>query len=118
MRDRLIRTGSVLILLFAVMPSVTFVGHGPVQAAHTHAPGNPSGPVPIQGDSGSDHASHCHQGMSKCGGQQSMVGTWWVGEGGGMPVLDDPWLPSSGYDEVQYLHDPLTKILQPPRSSV
>lgn len=117
-RARLLQAGSLVILLFAVLPSVTFVGHGPIEVAHTHAADHPQGAVPVQEDDSGDHASHCHEGMSKCGGQQSLVGSWWVGEDNGDLILDDPLRPVADTTETVSLLDPLTKILQPPRSSV
>lgn len=117
-RERLIRAGSLVILLFAILPSVTFVGHGPIAVGPSQSQNHVHSGVPQGGDDEGDHASHCHKGLSKCGGgSQSLVGTWWVGDDAGVPDPDDDLLriiPSS--DRSLHTSDIYSKILRPPKT--
>jgi hypothetical protein len=116
-RSRLIRAGSVFLFLFAILPSVTFVGHGPMDPGGGHAHQHEHQDVPAETDE-SDHAAHCHEGVSRCADQSSLVGTWWIGEsddvlsfGGSLQRVD-----------ASYLLPPLNvldgRILQPPRAAL
>lgn len=72
-RHRLIRAGALFVLLGAVLPSVTYVGHWLEGGAdHVNVTQNEA--------EAEQHAEHCHLGPSKCAGAQSLVGTWWVGD--------------------------------------
>jgi len=102
---------SLLILLVAVLPNVLYVGHGPLSLGHDHTEQDAHGGVA----DGGEHAEHCHVGPTRCGGSQSMVGTWWAGEDAGLLTLDGPAraIPSPSQQPAA---EPLpVRLLQPPR---
>ncbi len=110
----LIRTGSLIILLSAVFPNTLYIGHGPTSFQHAHAAEQAHSTPP----DGGEHAQHCHTGPSRCGGAQSMVGTWWAGEDAGLLSLHSP---SRAVQTAEHwlLGDPLSgKKLQPPRHRI
>ena len=107
-----IRTASLLILLVAVLPNVLYVGHGPLSVGHDHAEQDAhGGAVGV----GGEHAEHCHVGPSRCGGSQSMVGTWWAGEDSGLLSLDGLVRAVPHSDSLRAIDALPVRILQPPK---
>jgi hypothetical protein len=107
-----IRTGSLLILLSAVLPNTLYVGHGPLSFDHGHAA---EGAHDGASEADGEHAQHCHVGPSRCGGSQSMVGAWWVGEDSGLLSLDGPARAVPHSDSLRATDALPVRILQPPK---
>lgn len=87
-RRRFVRLLALVVLLGAVLPNVTYVGHWTFRGLE-HAAMNPDG-----------HANHCH-GTSACAGEAA-YGLKWVTEGsddlllgGGHQTAADPEPPPS-----------------------
>lgn len=110
----LMQAGSLLLLLFAIAPSVTFVGHGPLDVVYGHSHDLVKNDVPFD-ESDGDHAAHCHDGMSKCAGPQSLIGTWWAVEDGTGLAFGDPLLANPVAGDRRHVQEFYTKILQPPK---
>jgi hypothetical protein len=80
-RERIVRWGAWFVLLAALLPNISYMGHWPITSAdgsdeHAHGVERPAGH-----DSESDaHVAHCHAGPKSCGGGESTVGTPVIGE--------------------------------------
>lgn len=106
-RDKIIRLGAWLILVLALMPSISYMGHWPEMAGTAHAHG--------AADFEAAHATHCHVGHAHCGGGESMIRTPFVGDDKDGLVLPGH---ESKIDTVRLLAalaGHATPILQPPR---
>jgi hypothetical protein len=116
-KQYLIQLSCFFVLVMAVLPSVTFVGHWNVQAnaeAHTHT----SSPAPYGAPDDSDHTQHCHMGPASCSGGIAMVGSVWVGEDAGPLAMNGSQLRLFPGETTLDHEDPASRILQPPRSAV
>lgn len=118
-RDHIVRLGSWLILVLALMPNISYMGHWTEMAGAAHHHDDTAAPIdPGAADSEIEaHAAHCHVGPAHCGGGESMIGTPFAGEGDEGLILPGheskidtglTLLPLSGH---------ATPILQPPRSA-
>jgi hypothetical protein len=117
-RRNLLRLGALFVLLAAVLPNVTYVGHWnapEASAAHTHSGESHGDQVPASSD---DHAEHCHTGPAKCSGPHAITGSIWVGEDAGLLTLDPPLRILSRSGDIYVLEKLGSKILQPPRVAV
>jgi hypothetical protein len=111
---RLARAAAVFLLLGAVLPNVTYLGHIGVDS-HSHAAEaarhDPSG------ENGEEHTLHCHTGPARCAGAQAMVGAIWVGEDAGLlaPAAET----STAIDSLTLTSPeaPVLRILEPPRTA-
>lgn len=117
-RERLIQAGSRVILAFAILPSVTFVGHGPMGAVRGHPQqGQAPSEVSQDGDADGDHAEHCHEGLSKCGtGTQSFVGAGLVGDDADVPDTGDSLHLIPSTDANLYIDALQSRVIRPPRT--
>ena len=116
-RARIVRLGAWLVLVLALLPNVSYMGHWPEMAGNTddhHDDGLASDATDEAAD---EHAAHCHIGPAHCGGGESMIGTPFVGD-------DTQGLILPGHenkiDTAQVLAAPNgygTPILQPPQSA-
>ena len=72
-RRRLIKLGSVLVLLLAVAPQVLYLGH-PLKAddASSAARAMPAGHE-AHAEAAAEHANHCHVGTKGCAASDGMV---------------------------------------------
>jgi hypothetical protein len=118
-KTHLLRFGAFLVLLTAVLPNVTYVGHWSAPdagaVAHTHVE-NSHGEQPDS--SADDHAQHCHTSPAGCSGPSAIAGSIWVGEDAGLLNLDAaPHTERVGMD-YHALNTFGSKILQPPRPLV
>ena len=108
-REHMLRLGSWLILVFALLPGVTYMGHWSAGAG-SHADAHDSSSL-------TEHEAHCHGGLSKCAGAEAMVGTMWVGEESGLLSLTSPDLRVETSETVAAIEGELSRILQPPRAA-
>lgn len=108
-------------LLAAVLPNATYLGHGPTAPPHGHADealvaehdgATDRHDAPVEQED--EHARHCHVGPSKCGGSQSTVGTWWVGDEAPEPNLG-PLSPHGGPRDPEAAPGWTVRSLRPPR---
>jgi hypothetical protein len=106
-RERMLRIGSWLILAFALLPAVTYMGHWS-GAALSHEESHSS--------SVAEHEAHCHGGVSKCAGGEAMVGTVWAGEDSGLLSLTSPDLKIDTHERAAAADGEPSRILQPPRA--
>ena len=69
-------------LLAALLPNVSYMGHWPIAGADVHleAGVDPASVI-------AEHEAHCHIGPANCGGGESMVGTPFAGEDNGVLSL-------------------------------
>jgi len=113
-RNRFARAVAVLLLLGAVLPNVTYVGHIGAES-HAHAAETASHGPP--GPSADEHTLHCHTGPARCAGAQALVGAIWVGEEAGLlaPAAET----STTLDTITLLtpEAPVLRILEPPRAA-
>jgi hypothetical protein len=70
---------AAFILLLAVITNISYLGHWGSAAAE-HAPVHSAAEA-------EEHAEHCHLGPSRCSGQQSLVGAFWLGDGRALLTL-------------------------------
>lgn len=117
-RNHIVRLGAWLILVLALMPNISYMGHWTEMAGAAHAPDHHAETADhAAGPDAEQHAAHCHAGPSRCGGGESMIGTPFVGE-------DTEGLALPGREikiDTERMLIPLsghaTPILQPPRSA-
>lgn len=116
-RDHIIRLGAWLILVLALMPNISYMGHWTEMASASH---DHQANTSEHADDDTDteaHAAHCHVGPAHCGGGESMIGTPFVGDDThGLALLGH----ESKIDNERILlglsgHG--TPVLQPPRSA-
>lgn len=106
--------GSVVVLLFAVLPNVLYIGHAPADShAHSHAPPHNHASQTSAGD----HTLHCHTGQAQCGGPHSLTGASWFGDPGPSVHFPHPLRAVDTVPEPSYLLDIEHRILQPPRTA-
>jgi hypothetical protein len=103
-QQRIVRLGAAFIMVGAMLPNVTFLGHWPADQTHSHVTG--------QADAQS-HADHCHDGPSSCG-PHALVGTWWVGDGETISLDSAPRLVAGSEDETAAEVFP-SRVLRPPQ---
>lgn len=75
-RRRIVRLGSIFVLLMVMLPSIAYVGHWDslhVKPTHAHS-------LHHEPNDRQDHTDHCHEGPSTCTGPQATTGSWWIGE--------------------------------------
>jgi hypothetical protein len=105
-RERFLRVTSWLVLVFALLPAITYFGHWPAMAGGGHH----------DDSSASAHQVHCHGSVSSCAGSEAMVGTVWAGEDTGVLSLTSP----DRYIETRHTAAPVeglpSLLLQPPRA--
>jgi hypothetical protein len=111
-RERLVRLGAWFVLLAALLPNVSYMGHWPIAGADVHleAGVDPSSVI-------AEHEAHCHIGPANCGGGESMVGTPFAGEENGVLSLPGSETKFDGGHEQRPLEGYAARILQPPRSA-
>ena len=116
-RDIIRRSGltsiiAVFILLSAVLPNLSYLGHPQSEPSHIHASGQSSAPG---GSPGEEHKLHCHTGPAGCAGAQAMVGAIWVGEDSKLitPPSETRKTPDSSQPTTP--EAPVFQILEPPR---
>ncbi len=109
-RERLIAFGAWFVLLAALLPNVTYMGHWPIGGLDVHF------------DEGSDpaaalaeHEDHCHVGPAHCGGGESMVGTPFAGEDSGALSLPGSEMKFDALHDQRPQDGFAARILQPPR---
>lgn len=116
-RARIVRLGAWLVLVLALMPNISYMGHWP-EMAGTADDHHDDAVLPDAPDTvAEEHAAHCHIGPAHCGGGESMIGTPFVGE-------DTDGLILAGHENKiateRVLAAPsgyATPILQPPQSA-
>jgi hypothetical protein len=101
-KRRFVRVVALVVLLGAILPNVTFVGHWSVRgledaAASTSADG---------------HAGHCH-GSSSCSDQAAYGIQWWKG-GDGVPFLAGDSERSLLSDDVPRPLEAALAVIDPP----
>jgi hypothetical protein len=99
------------VLLAALLPNVSYMGHWPISGAGAHVdPGvDPASVI-------EEHEAHCHIGPATCGGGESMVGTPFAGEENGVLSLPGSEMKfDAGHDYRPQDGHP-SPILQPPRA--
>lgn len=110
-RRRIVRLGSIFILLMVMLPSIAYVGHwDPFHVKPTHAHSLHHEPNDNQ-----DHAAHCHEGPSTCTGPQATTGSWWIGDDPNPIVAGDPVAAGNtdvDHGELEAFED---RIVPPPR---
>lgn len=106
-RKRFLRVTSWLILVFALLPSITYFGHWPAMAA---------GPHGHDDSSVSAHQAHCHGKVSSCAGSEAMVGTVWAGDDTGVLSLTSPDRYIEIKQTVAAVEGEPSLVLQPPRA--
>lgn len=113
-RSGLVSAMAVFILLGAVFPNVSYLGHTQAPPPHNHATHQPNAP---QNSSGEEHALHCHTGPAGCAGAQAMIGAIWVGEDSGLitPAGETRTTPDSSQPTIP--EAPVFPILEPPRAA-
>jgi hypothetical protein len=121
-RAQFVRLGSWLVLAFALIPNISYMGHWPEIAGTADDHHNDAATNALTDPSGMDaeteeHAAHCHIGPAHCGGGESMVGTPFVGE-------DTEGLALPGYEAIIDNNQPLSAltghappILEPPKAA-
>jgi hypothetical protein len=108
-RERTIRIGSWLILVLALLPAISYMGHWPVGGADVHADVHDS-------STAAEHEVHCHGGVSHCAGGEAMVGSTWVGDESDLLVLNAPKVGVETDQQLAAIEGEPAVILQPPRS--
>ena len=95
-----IRLGSIIVLLFAVMPQVLYLGH-PLAGEGTPAPGTAT-EHEHHDKVAAEHANHCHVGPKGCAAADGAVNTaplanvaWILPTVGGINTLEDNQLIQS-----------------------
>jgi hypothetical protein len=111
-REKLLRAGAVFVLLAAVLPNITYLGHGPTAPQHIHA-----GATTQSEQTDGDHVQHCHVGPSKCSGPQSLVGTWWIGDDA-TPADAPERAVDSGRSPLEATPANVSRSLHPPQSAL
>jgi hypothetical protein len=103
----------MFVLLAAILPNLLYVGHGPTEPVHAHETEGAREST----ERGGEHVQHCHVGPSKCAGQPSLVGMWWVGDA---PLLPEPdlFLATVGSAEINPIDPPSVRLLRPPQATV
>ncbi len=101
-RRRFVRAVALLVLLGAILPNVTYIGHWTVRGletatAHANADG---------------HANHCH-GSSACADQAAYGLQWWA-EGEDAPILDGGPDRALAPEQTPSPSDPVIAPLDPP----
>ena len=108
-RETIVRVGSWLILVFALLPAITYMGHWPLgMDAHVEAAPDSA--------AAAEHEAHCHGGVSRCAGGEAMVGSMWVGEDSGLLSLNSPHMRVETHDRTAAREGEPSRILQPPRA--
>lgn len=97
-------------LLAALLPNVSYMGHWPIAGADIHLEaGVDLAPVIAK------HEDHCHVGPANCGGGESMVGSPFAGEDNGVLSLPGSEMKFDAGHEQRPLASHAARILQPPR---
>ncbi len=103
------RAAAALILLLAVTANVSYLGHwGSDGGGHTH--------IHSQAQA-EEHAAHCHLGPAKCSGQQSLVGTFWVGDPPPLLSLESALRRIDLTEAGPALDPPAARLSHPPRAA-
>lgn len=111
-RERIIRVGSWLILVLALMPAITYMGHWPIAGLHVHAEESADPAAAL-----AEHADHCHVGVSHCAGGEAMVGSSWVGDEPDLLSLGAPNVKIEGEMRIAPREGASVRILQPPQAA-
>lgn len=110
-RLRIIRWGSIVVLLLVMLPMITYVGHWDpfgVQPAHAHS-------LHHETNDSQDHAAHCHAGPSTCTGPQATIGSWWIGADANPVAPPEPSLVIEITSEANQTESPSYRLVPPPR---
>lgn len=117
-RHHIVRLGSWLILVLALMPNISYMGHWPDMAGTANHHDEAAAADPNAAESELEaHAAHCHVGPAHCGGGESMIGTPFVGETGGGMALPGQ---ETNIDNALTLLAPSghpTQVLRPPQAA-
>jgi hypothetical protein len=109
-RQWLVRLGAWFVLVAALLPNVSYMGHWPIAGADVHleAGVDPSSVI-------AEHEAHCHIGPANCGGGESMVGTPFAGEDNGVLSLPGSEMKFDAGHDYHRQDGHAARILQPPR---
>ena len=108
-RERMIRIGSWLVLVLALLPAITYMGHWPAAGVDLHADAH--GP-----STAAEHEAHCHGGVSHCAGGEAIVGSIWIGEESDLLSLNAPNMKVETNRLTAAVEGEPSIILQPPRA--
>jgi hypothetical protein len=100
--------GCWLVLVLALLPAITYMGHWPIGTGEAHEASHES-------STAADHELHCHGGVAKCAGGEAMVGTTWIGEDSAILSLTSPYVEISGGESLAPIEGAHSRILRPPR---
>ncbi len=110
-RERLIAFGAWFVLLAALLPNVTYMGHWPIGGLDVHLD---------SGDAAAtlaEHEQHCHVGPAHCGGGESMVGTPFAGDESGALSLPGSEIKFDAVYDQRPRDGFAARILQPPQAA-
>ncbi len=110
-RERLIAFGALFVLLAALLPNVTYMGHWPIGGLDVHFDAGVDPAAAL-----AEHEDHCHVGPAHCGGGESMVGTPFAGEDSGALSLPGSEMKFDAGHGQRPQDGFAARIFQPPRS--
>jgi hypothetical protein len=110
-RERLIAFGAWFVLLAALLPNVTYLGHWPIGGLDVHFDDGADPAATL-----AEHEDHCHVGPAHCGGGESMVGTPFAGEDSGALSFPGSEMKFDAGHDQRPQDGFAARILQPPRS--